>query len=72
MNNDYAELLKNAKEDTRKRSTLEVNDKYLLRVNLDSPSIAETLKILDDLKANVPKQFRGKQVKVYAIGGFSL
>ncbi|MFB3888719.1 MAG: hypothetical protein ACE14S_04445 [Candidatus Bathyarchaeia archaeon] len=72
MNDDFSELLKNVQEETRKHSTLEMNEKYLLKIDIDVTTYAEALKILNDVKANVPKTFKGKQVRVYMGIGFSL
>ena len=70
MNDDYSELLKNVKETSRKRATLEVNEKYMLSFDVDLLSFKEVLEILDDVKSNVPKEFKGKRVLVGLKGGF--
>lgn len=66
------ELLKNLKEKSRQRSTLESNGKYMLWLDFDNLSIKEAMEILDDVRANVPKKYKEKQVRVYTKGSFWL
>jgi putative transposon-encoded protein len=64
LNNDYTELLKNVKEASRKRSTIEVNKIYILWLDIDLLSFKEVDEILADVRANVPKEYKGKKVLV--------
>jgi putative transposon-encoded protein len=64
LNNDYTELLKNVKEASRKRSTIEVNKRYILWLDIDLLSFKEVDEILADVRANVPKEYKGKKVLV--------
>ena len=70
MNKDYTELLKNLKKDNRERSTVEVNGRYILWLDVDLLSYAEVLRILDDVRANVPKEYKGKKVLVGTKGSW--
>jgi hypothetical protein len=72
LSNDYSELLKNVKEGSRKRSTLEINERYILWLDVDLLSFKEVLETLDDVRANVPKEYKGKKVLVGTKGSFWL
>jgi len=60
------------KEENRKRSTLEENEQYQLWLDVDGLNVKEVIEILKDVRTNIPKEHKGKKVRVYFRGSFSL
>lgn len=50
----------------------EMNGQFKLILDFDGLKFTEAIEILDDVRGNVPKLYKGKPVRVYIVGVLQL
>lgn len=72
MKDEYMELLKSLRDKSRKHIMCEMNGQFKLILDFDGLKFTEAIEILDDVRGNVPKLYKGKPVRVYIVGVLQL